>query len=300
MLSSAVEHYATQARITALGLMAARRVRDESPDRLLAIMVGLQLAAATETLAAFEAMLAEQGIDPSPAAEVHPEALVGVASDGRDLGSLLQLAATAAQFDMIVETQLQDVARQAAALSLGTHPHVEGYVRMVNPGACSRCVVQAGRWFAWNDGFERHPNCSCRHIPASEDTGDDFRTDPRAYFDQLSRGEQDRVFTKAGAEAIRLGADIPQVVNARRGMSTAQPRVRGAGDDWTASGRLATRDVFGRQVATTTEGTTRFGVAGRAGRGGSRPRLMPESILQIAEDREDALRLLQVHGYIRT
>ena len=276
MLSSAVEHYATQARITALGLIAARRVRDESPDRLLAIMVGLQLAAATETLAAFEAMLAEQGIDPAPAAEVRPEALVGVASDGRDLGSLLQLAATAAQFDMIVETQLQDVARQAAAVSLGTHPQVTGYVRMVNPGACARCVILAGRWYRWSDGFQRHPRCACRHIPAMEDAAGDYRTDPREYFEQLTGAEQDATFGKAGAEAIRLGADMGQVVNARRGMSTAQ--------------------VSGRSVLVTSEGTTRAGVAGRAGVRGAR--LMPESILASATSRDDAIRLLREHAYI--
>lgn len=91
--------------------------------------------------------------------------------------------------------------------------------------------------------------------------------------------EQDRVFGKAGAEAIRAGADIGQVVNARRGMSSAA--------------------VFGREVAVTNEGTTnrrRFGQKLST----RRPRLMPEQIIAEAKgDRAEAVRLLSLHGYIR-
>jgi hypothetical protein len=129
------------------------------------------------------------------------------------------------------------------------------------------------------------------------------------------------VFTKAGAEAIRLGADIGQVVNARRGafgLSTAGARVTAAearmlrgGRD---VGRLETRNVFGRDLYVTTEATTTRGAAGvrlgaredRVKTKGARytsaraPRLMPESILKIAgNDRDEALRLLKRFGYIR-
>lgn len=54
------------------------------------------------------------------------------------------------------------------------------------------------------------------HVPAVEDAADDLRTDPAAYFRSLSAEDQDRYFTKGGAEAIRLGADIGRVVNVRR------------------------------------------------------------------------------------
>ena len=64
MLDSAVEHYARQARITALGLIAARRARDQGDmDRLLAVVVGAQLAAASEAADAVPVMLEEQGVD---------------------------------------------------------------------------------------------------------------------------------------------------------------------------------------------------------------------------------------------
>src|SRR5690606_25790677 len=86
----------------------------------------------------------------------------------------------------------------------------------------SRCVILAGRFYRKNTGFQRHPGCDCRHIPASESVAGDLAVDPRAYFDSLTEAEQDKAFTKAGAEAIRAGADIGQVVNARRGMYTAQ------------------------------------------------------------------------------
>lgn len=35
-----------------------------------------------------------------------------------------------------------------------------GYVRMLTPpSSCDRCVILAGRWYRWNQGFERHPMC---------------------------------------------------------------------------------------------------------------------------------------------
>lgn len=107
-------------------------------------------------------------------------------------------------------------------------------------------------------------SCDCVHIPAREDSADDARTDVRRYFADLSAAEQDRVFTKGGAEAIRAGADIAQVVNSRRGV-------------YEAGGRRFTRTNAGR-----------------------RPRLMPEQVLIEARgDRAEAVRLLKLHRYLR-
>jgi hypothetical protein len=66
---------------------------------------------------------------------------------------------------------------------------------------------------------------------------------------------------------------------------------------------LQTQRIFGRDLFTTTEGTTKRGVAGKVMEGlpGGRkaPRLMPESIYQIAgRDRDEAIRLLRRFGYI--
>jgi hypothetical protein len=104
-------------------------------------------------------------------------------------------------------------------------------------------------------------------VPAREDTADDLRTDPKRYFDSLSAAEQSRQFTVAGAEAIRSGADVAQVVNARSGM-------------YSAAGQSLTRSA-----------------AGIRGQGGIR--LMPEQILREANgDRDEALRLLKRFGYL--
>lgn len=112
-------------------------------------------------------------------------------------------------------------------------------------------------------------NCDCFHVPGRVATVGDLRTDPAAYFRSLSREEQDRIFTNAGAQAIRDGADIGQVVNARRGM-------------YVVGGRRYTR-----------ESTTRRGVYRRGGR-----RWMPEEIYRRARDRDEALELLRRYGYI--
>lgn len=137
-----------------------------------------------------------------------------------------------------------------------------------------------------------HAVSDCIHIPSAEDTADDLRTDPKAAFAALSGPAQDRAFTKAGAEAIRLGADLSQVVNARSGMTTAgvsKTRVR---DDGLVVNerirRQVTRVVAGRAVLTTTAGGKR-----------GRVRLMPEQILRDAKgDRDEALRLLKLHGFL--
>lgn len=322
MLQSAVEHYRAEQRITAAGLVAARRRRFDTLDALVRTVVGFQVLASREAARAFPAMLDEQGLDSTAEGVVATTSLAGTASDGRDLRGLMDYTradeVTPSAFDLIVTTQLQDVARQTASIALGVRPHIEGYVRILNPPSCSRCAVLAGKFFRRNQGFDRHPKCDCRHIPASEDTAGDLRSDPRAYFDSLPTADelakqypdltvqmrrdagifsQEDIFTKAGADVIRKGADIGQVVNARAGMSTSQPILRGKGERNTARGRIAKVDVFGQQMFTTTEGMTKRGIAYKA-RGRQYVRLMPESILEIADSEAEVLRLLKVHGYI--
>ena len=173
--------------------------------------------------------------------------------------------------DRIFHEIVAETARAAESAASAQRPWVDGWVRMLNPPACSRCVVLAGQFYLWSDGFERHPECDCTHIPAPEAAAGDLVIDPDAYFHSLPAAEQDRAFGKAGAQAIRDGADIAQVVNARRGMQKAQ--------------------VFGKDVVTTTSGTVR-------GRQRGKVRLMPESIYDEAKDHEDAIRLLKLHGFI--
>jgi hypothetical protein len=172
-------------------------------------------------------------------------------------------------------TALSDTGRHAESLAMGVRP-VTGYVRMLTPPSCSRCVLLAGARYGMREAFQRHPGCDCRHIPASEDIAGDIMTTPGDYFDSLATAEQDKAFTKAGAEAIRNGADMGQVVNARRGMRAAQ--------------------IGGRKTLVTSSGTRRTGLYGSRLR--NKPRLMPESIARIATSKDDYLRLLRANAYI--
>lgn len=251
-------------------------------------LAGAQLAAARQADDYVAEVLAEQGLSPDSGDEVNPDAFAGIASDGRPLDSLLRnpitvvkaglaggasvsqsMAAGFANLDLLVRTQLADAGRVADQVAIASRPAATGYVRMVKAGACSRCVILAGRWYRWNAGFNRHPRCSCIGVPSPEDTSSDLRTNPRAYFDSLSPTEQDKAFTKPGAQAIRDGSDMNRVVNARRGMYEA-------GD-----------------LQLTREATTRAGINRKV-------RLMPEQIYKLAgDDRGEALRLLRTNGYLR-
>lgn len=286
MLNSALEHYRRQQRLTVAALLAVKKAR---PAQYAEIVTAFQILAARDALTSVPLMLDEQGIEPDPVANVAPASVAGVASDGRPLASLFEQAANQSALALMVATQIQDAARGAAGLGIAVRPQVTGYVRMLSPPSCSRCAILAGKFFRWNTGFSRHPKCDCRHIPSTEDRAGDLTTNPDAYFHSLSSAEQDRIFTKAGAQAVRDGADLGQVVNARRGMATMQ---------------------FGKRTALVTrEGTTARGLAGnRLGslrkaegeryRRSGRPRVMPETIYAVAKDRGDAVRLLKLNGFI--
>lgn len=334
LLAVAAAHHAQQAalvrriaqRIAAIWAGLDSNNLDRSWTRAsgeaLATVVGAQILAAAAGDSYVTAALTAQGIDGSPAGEVLARAFGGAASDGRSLETLLRepvisvkeviargastdraMTAGGMRMDTIVRTQIADAGRAATGVAIAQDRAVGGYIRMLSPPSCSRCAILAGKHFRWNKGFDRHPNCDCVHIPAGEDIPHDPRTSPAAYFRSLSQQEQDRIFTRAGAQAVRDGGDINQVVNVRRGATgltpagariTEQERqtLTGGGQ----RGHLQPSTIGGRQVFLTREGVTRRGSTVAAGR---KVRLMPESIYQIAgEDRAEAIRLLRAHGYI--
>ncbi|WP_159840205.1 VG15 protein [Nocardia sp. CY41] len=277
-------------------------------DRLVRAVTAAQRAAVSGADQYVSDVLEEQGTPARRLATPNPERLVGVASDGRTIDGLLQQAIVgahqrvaageppyrawqAAGLDarLYIQTQVADAGRAATGVGITSRLGV-GYTRMLVPPSCSRCVVLAGRYYHWSAGFRRHPGCNCKHIPCREDHSGDVRTEPRAYFNSLTPIEQARTFGAAGARAIRDGADISQVVNARRGLEIV-------------GGRAVRQEVYGRSLLTTREGVTRRGVAGRTIRARGRnarttPRLMPEAIYEIAESREAAIELLRQNGYV--
>ena len=291
---------------------------------LTATVVAAQMLAARESDAYVGDILRELdlGSRPAPIGNLVPEGFVGVSGDGLPVGTLLEQAvrhagerynslrgesrqadlALAQQalddtqefVDGVIETILADTARAAEEAAMAQREWLVGWIRQAEPGACSRCIILSGRFYLFSEGFLRHPRCRCTHLPAPDDRSPDGRRardaliaaeSPESHFDALTEVEQDRVFGAAGAQAIRDGADIARVVNARRGMSTAQN-----------GGRLRRVRLNGRDVYVTTEGTTRRGRTAGQVRG---VRLMPESILEIANgDVGERIRLLRLHGYI--
>ena len=235
-------------------------------------------------------VLADQGFWVPPTGFVNPNGLAGVNPQGGNLqGQLMEPAYRAdrlvregmkpaaaltqaenALFMQLVST-LADTGRAAAGMDIALRPQV-GYVRLVHASACSRCAILAGKFYRWNQGFNRHPNCRCVHEPTTKARSGDMVDDPYKVFEGLSEAEQNKRWGKANAEAIREGADIYQVTNARRGMTRTR--------------------MF------TTEGTTRRGQAGRLLRPGQR-RLTPEAIYkQAGGSRVLARELLTEHGYL--
>lgn len=285
--------------------------------RLTAVVTAGQLRTASRAPADVAEMLDQQGISPAADGIVSARALAGVASDGRPLESLLYQGlvltgqalnsgnlfgqAISQGWDFIeqaVASEVADANRVAASVQSVLTPKVIAGHRVVNPGACSRCVVLAGIATWTLEPFARHPKCRCINVPSDEVDPEGVGTDPMDYFNSLSAKEQDRAFTIAGAQAIRDGANMNQVVNARRGMTTTVD----------AAQKRLIRDQWGKY--STTEGMTRRGWAHTvmsqnprwtAEAGGKtyvkNTRLMPESIYELARNRDDAIRLLKAYGY---
>lgn len=256
---------------------------------LIAAVGAAQLANATAGASYSADSLAQQGLYEAPDAFVNPAGFAGVAADGRSLDGLLYstapyvknliksghapdvaMRAGSKHIEMLTKTTVADAGRGAAGVDIASRRGV-GYVRMLNPPSCSRCSVLAGRFYRWNAGFRRHPGCDCVHVASTQKAIDGAGSeglihDPYEYFNSLSEAEQDKLYTKSGAQAIRDGGDLFQVVNSRRGMKP---------------GGLVT-----------TEGTSRRGNFGRKGR------LTPEGIYAQNLSRADTLKLLESNGYI--
>jgi hypothetical protein len=196
--------------------------------------------------------------------ELNLSAFLSSAPDGRSVDTLLDGAVVTAKtavangatadaalaqggrwLSMVTLTLLADTRREVYGADIVQRPSLTGYVRMMNPPSCARCIVLAGRWYRWNEGFRRHPRCDCQHVPGAENVVGDERTDPYATFRSMSRDEQERVFGRIEARAIRDGADIYRVVNVQqRGLATAAGALR-----YGAPSRLTVDDIYRRAGA---------------------------------------------------
>lgn len=195
---------------------------------------------------------------------------------------------------MRARTALADTLRSASAVAARSRqPHAK-YVRCLTPPSCGRCIILAGRP-SGSEAFQRHPNCDCTAVYTTQPEAG-MLTSPIGYLNEL---DDDQLAHMLGGEsyarAYRDGADLYQLANAQRGIRKAQ--------------------IYGRQIAYTTEGTTKRGFAAHrminAGyakefvkNGGrytrvDRPRLMPETIYEICGDDDTrARRMLYNYGWI--
>lgn len=295
------------------GLDPARILASLQGDQGAAILdavVAGQLTAAQGAQAFVGQAMAERGAAARMAAEVAPGSFAGVASDGRPLTTLLfqpaittyttlvagadpaaALLAGMNQMARMVALQVTDASRAATQTAMVTHRRCIAYVRVVKLPACGRCIILAGRQYSYSTGFRRHPKCDCGMDPIDIERWGDVPS-PEQLVEQMTPEERRKRLGAAAVDALEKGADLAQVVNARRGMQSMT--------------------VHGRTVQATTEGVTRRGIAGKrltqdAGAAkekgqrysiAKRPRLMPEEILRLADDRDHQLRLLKLHGYI--
>ena len=287
---------------------------------------------AASAASAYVAAQAEAQDVASSAVHLNASAFTGRAADGRDLASLLRTGIVdvkvaigagmsrpeamlrgKASLTTIYANETAQAGRNADQIAITAEPEMGGYVRVLSGASCSRCTILAGRFYRWNAGFQRHPHCDCIHLPAHKPMSvSDQIISPRAYFDDMTHAEQDRAFGKAGAQAIRDGADMSQVVNARRGMASFDSST-------TTEGTNVQRGRYGRQMASDTGQLDRRQRAqnGRNGgldtlapkskRYGGVPmtevadvaRLTPRAIYRLAgDDRGLAVTLLRRYGYI--
>lgn len=328
-----------QARVASVSERAASRavslwgeVSTESLDdgwdviapQLDSLMSTAQVTAASLSGSYVSRSMRLQGL-PAPDARVLSSSFAGVTREGRAVVAELFTAVTtakdliksgagvgrafqsgAAVMSVIAANVVRDSGRGADS-TVAASAGATKTVRVIQPGACSRCAELAG--ITGVKPFERHPRCRCTNmvIPATGEAPEGFYVNARDYFDDLSASEQDRIFTKAGAEAIRLGADPSKVVTARRGANRAGSRgqisqIRRAQIGVGANGEPILGYV-------TSEGTTVRGSFGRARQNLTRGpsdryrrtqtrRLMPETILELTDDVELRKVLLRDAGYM--
>lgn len=311
----AVREYTAQLereKLAALGSVAAAWAR-MSPDfdpswkaigpAVTAVTLAAQLEVARLANEYVPAVLATTAPG-AAAAQYEPSlrAWQGTAGDGRPVETLAAGAVVQAKLgvqrgltvpqalgsagrwlDGAVSTVLADTHRGVE--QMGAHSRrVERYVRMiVGRHTCGRCVILAGKIYRTAEAFDRHPECDCEHIPVAENVAGDLTTSPSDYLDSLDDDELAKALgSKANAEAYRDGADVNQLINAYR-----------------QRGDVRKAQMWGRSVSYTTEGMTKRGWAYKRMTGGrTQARLMPSSIYEIAKDRDDAIRLLRVYGWI--
>lgn len=295
-LTQARNHYDRQRRIVAAAVLAVRQgfKRRRPLPEIVATVATYQYASAVSSASAIAGMADSSSLSTLSI----PRAFAGISSHGFPISE--PIIATIDQYapaplaplpdawwgdsldfmaavEQLIASEVADAGRSASQVEFVARPDWTNYARVLNPPSCKRCVPLAGRIYRDLAEFKRHPGCDCVMVPveswqAAHDEG--FVFSPQEAFDK----GYIRDLTIAETQAINDGADINAVINSSRGITTPT--------------------VFGRKVKATTSGTTK-----RAEWRKNNPtrlvRLRPESIYDFAKDRDDAIRLLRLYGYIK-
>ncbi|MBP2320482.1 hypothetical protein JOF56_000867 [Kibdelosporangium banguiense] len=185
-------------------------------------------------------------------------------------------------------TEISDTSRLAVTAASVADPRIVGYERTVHLPACGRCILLAGRLYRYTTGFDRHPQCDCGMRPVTRTQWESHRdNNPRALFAAMTRAQQNKAFGADDAAAIRAGADISRVVNARR-----------PGALYVAGGHEYTRD------STTVRGAGRqMGQLARPPgdryRSTRTARPTAAQLVNTARDETELAELLRRFGYLR-
>lgn len=322
-LAQARNHYLAQQTIKAAAVLEVRRQIRRSGSgspkllaALAAVIARYQLLAATRATQAIA-----QDATTGPGGPVTAAAaFAGVTAWGfpladplttlldRYAGQMLSRLPTISlsPVDRFVASEVGDAGRSAGHVEIVAGAGSHYYVRVLNLPSCERCVPLAGRVYRDLEEFDRHPQDDCGMWPVESEAAalrQGLVTDPI----EAIRSGQVRGLSEADRRAIlEDGADVNQVINAHRGMTTG--------------------NLFGHDVKITLEGTTKHGVfgghteKGRAGytverigpygyvknqavRRSKAPRLRPETLYRIVDEEyggshEQAVRLLKLYGYI--
>lgn len=267
MLRSALEQTGEQRKITASGLIEARRRRARGLPAVAAVITAHQAESIALAFASNVDQLAEQDLDAPP---VGTASLSSLVSDPSAVVDRLSKVESEAKFAGLVQSLIVQASLTATAVDMMRRRAITKYVRVLVGSSCPRCAVLAGKEFSWKADFDRHPGCNCDALMTNDRNAESLVTDPLVAF----RAGNIRGLSKADAEAINNGADLGRVVNVRK---------REAG----------LRD--GSSVLMRVESLGRL-------RGGGRlvvDQMTPEAIRRVAATREEAIRLLGHHGYLR-
>ena len=278
MLPSAVsDHYRAQQRLIVATLGLTRRewstvTWDNIDDswakvapRVNLLTASAQLGAATNGAAYVGRTLADLGQSVDPLGAVNPRAFAGFASDGRPLGSLLEGAKARAKMSGSLDAG-------GRWLDMAVHTQIADAGR---GAAATAIAVRPGV------GWVRMVNPPCCG-PCAVLSGREYRysqgfdrhprcdcvhvptTDTAGALDNLTTEptlDQIKGLTEGERKALLEGGDLSRVINARRGGGL---------------GKMSTTELAKR----------------------GRVRLTPDGIFATAKGRDEALRLLQSHGYI--